>query len=115
MANDPSTKPSFSAGRKWTIGFNVVVASLAVLALVVMANYLAVRHHWRFQLSDRGKIKLSPQTVNVLRSLTNQVEVTVFFDAQKEEEVYSLVSALLKEYNYLNPNIVVKTVDPTRQ
>ncbi|MBI3851264.1 MAG: GldG family protein [Verrucomicrobia bacterium] len=115
MANDTSTKPSFSAGRKWTIGFNVVVASLAVLALVVMVNYLGVRHYWRFQFSDRGQMKLSPQTVNVLRSLTNEVAVTVFFDAQGEEELYSLVSSLLKEYNYLNPAISIKTVDPMRQ
>ena len=115
MANGKKTKPSFSTGRKWSIGFNVVVASIAVLALVVMANYLGVRHYLRFQLSDRGQMKLSPRTVNVLQSLTNQVKVTIFFDAQGEEEIYSLVSALLKEYSYINPDVVVKTVDPTRE
>ncbi len=114
MANGKPPKPSFSTSRKWSIGFNVVVAGIAVLALVVMANYLGVRHYWRFQFSDRSQMKLSPQTVNVLGSLTNQVKVTIFFDAQGENEIYSLVSALLKEYNYINPDIVVKTVDPTR-
>jgi len=115
MANEISSKPSFSAGRKWSIGFNVVVASMAVLALVVMANYLGVRHYLRFQLSDNAQLKLSPQTMSLLQSLTNQVRVTVCFDAQAESELYNLVSALLKEYNYANPNIVIKTVDPTRE
>ena len=87
MVNEPSTKPSFSTSRKWSIGFIVVVASIAVLALVVMANYLGVRHDWRFQLSDRAQVKLSPQTTSLLQSLTNQIKVTVFFDAHGEEEL----------------------------
>ncbi len=115
MASETSTSPSFSAGRKWSIGFNIVVASIAVLALVVMINYLAVRHYWRIPVSDGAQMKLSPQTTSLLQSLTNRVKVTVFFDAQQEEELYSLVSALLREYNYINPNIVIKTVDPTRE
>ena len=114
MAKATSTKPSFSVGRKWSIGFNVVVASMAVLALVVMANYLGVRHYLRFQLSDRGRMKLSPQTLHILQSLTNEVKVTVFFDAQGEDELYGLVSALLREYNYINLGVIIKTVDPTR-
>ena len=40
--------PSFSATRRLGIGLNVILSGLAVLALVVMANYLAARHFRRF-------------------------------------------------------------------
>jgi hypothetical protein len=114
MPNAPLTKPTFSTRRKWVIGFNVAVAVAAVVAMVVMANYLAARHYLRFQWSGHRKVSLSPQTSRVLQSLTNQVRVTVFFDAREQMELQSLTTALLKEYNYANPRIVFKTVDPTR-
>ena len=117
MANDLSTPPTFSARRKWVIGCNLLLALAAVLALTAMANYLAARHYLRFQWSGHGKIVLSPQTVRVLRSLTNQVKVTVFFDVREGSaaDVRSLTTALLEEYNYVNPKIVCKSVDPVRQ
>ena len=116
MANESSTRLTFSARRKWVIGCNLLVALAAVLALVVMVNYLGARHYLRFQWSGHGKIVLSPQTARVLRSITNQVKVTVFFDAREEveEQIQSLTTAWLKEYNYVNPKIVCKAVDPAR-
>ena len=116
MPNAPLTKPTFSTRRKWVIGFNVAVAVAAVVAMVVMANYLAARHYLRFQWSGHRKVSLSPQTSRVLQSLTNQVRVTVFFDAREEaeEQIQSLTMAWLKEYNYVNPKIVCKAVDPAR-
>ena len=40
-------EPSFTRGRKWAIGFNVVIAIVSAFAIVVMANYLAARHSMR--------------------------------------------------------------------
>jgi hypothetical protein len=119
MNHQPSPQPSFSTGRKWAIGFNVAVSIAAALALVVMVNYLAARHYLRVPLNAARKTQLSPQTVRVLRSITNEVKVTVFFvthdtDERGEEELYRLTTAVLREYNYINPKIVFKTVDPTR-
>jgi hypothetical protein len=117
MVNELPTPPTFSPRRKWVIACNLFVAVVAVLALAVMANYLGARHYLRFQWSGHGKMVLSPQTVRMLRSITNHVKVTVFFDAREERdaEVRSLTTALLKEYNYRNPRVVSKSVDPARQ
>lgn len=114
MATAERPKPTFSALGRWAIGFNVCAGIVAALALAIMANYLSARHHWRFQMAMHRKVELSPQTVRVLRSLTNEVKVTVFFDTRNEEELYRLVNVWLREYSDHNPRIVVRTVDPTR-
>jgi hypothetical protein len=114
MANTAPIPPTFSTRRRWMIGFKVCTALAAVLALTVMANYLAARHYLRLQWSSHSKMALSPQTVRVLQSLTNQVKAIVFFDGREEADLQGLVTSLLKEYNYVNPKIILKTVDPVR-
>jgi hypothetical protein len=103
---------SFSPGRKWSMSLNVAVAILALLALVVMVNYLAARHFRRVALSARAQAPFSPLTRQVLAAVTNEVKVTIFFD--QEEPLYDSVWALLKEYRFANPRILVESVDYER-
>ena len=65
-------------------------------------------------MSTRTKIELSPRTVGLLRSLTNQVKVTLYYDTDDEESLYSTVADLLGEYRLVNPRITVQTVDYMR-
>ena len=108
MAAKP--QPSFSPGRRWKIGFDVLVRTALVLAVVVMVNYLGANFYGRFFLSSQAQ-QLSTRTLSVVRSITNRVNVTVYFDTQDEANFYPTISALLKEYQSANPNIMVKTVD----
>ena len=55
---------------------------LVVLAVVVMVNYLSRDYFLRFHLSTRTRIELSPRTVGLLKSLTNQVKVTLYYDTR---------------------------------
>jgi hypothetical protein len=107
---------SFSKGRRWVIGINSALAAIAFLAIVVMANYLASGHFKRTQWGSGAAFKLSPQTEGLLKSLTNNIEVTIFFAPHgDEEDLYSLVTGLLSEYHNANPkHIHVKTLDYTR-
>jgi len=114
MATDFSTRKTFSRGRKWAAGFNALVAVAAVLAIGGMLNYIATEHFTRLELGASRQARISPQTDRVLRSITNRVDVTVFFDAQGQEELFNLTTTLLREYNYINPLIVCKAVDPVR-
>ena len=111
----PNTPSSFSVGQKWSLGLQAVVGGIAFVAIVVMLNYLAARHYQRLDLSANRERVLSPQTLRVLASITNEFKVTVFFDKDSEAELYDLSTSLLREYNSANPNIIVKTVDPTRR
>ena len=99
MPTGHHTKTSFSPYRKWSIGLNVCLVILLVLAVVVMANYLSRNHFLRLNLSTRSKIQLYPRTLNVLKSLTNHVRVTVFYD--KKEPLYTTVVSLLNHRKYL--------------
>jgi ABC-type uncharacterized transport system involved in gliding motility, auxiliary component len=108
MANDPN-KPSFSPAQRWGIGFNVVLATVVVLALVVMANYLASRYFKRVHLSSNSKVQLSSRTEKFVRSITNDVQITVYYD--RDEPMYGDVMELLKEYRSTNPKLALRTVD----
>ena len=115
MNEDSPLPPTFSAARRWSIGFHVILGVAAALALVGMVNYLSLRHHSRIALSEHRKIRLAPQTLRVLSALTNEVKITIFFDTRGEEQLYQLTYALLGEYNQVNPRLTIRTVDPTRQ
>jgi len=108
---------SFSAARRWLIGLNVALKVAAALGIVVMANYLAQGHFKRWQWAGNSIYKLSPPTLAALSSLTNDVTITVFFQPHGEnEEIYSLTSALLKEYASACPrHLRVTTLDYTRE
>jgi hypothetical protein len=112
MPTDPKPQPSFSPGRRWKIGFDVVVRTLLVLAVVVMANYLGARFSGRFYLSSQTRVKLSSQTLDILKSLTNHIDVTLYYD--KQDDFYPTIMALLNEYCSANPRLSVKTVDYVR-
>ncbi|MEY2466635.1 MAG: gliding motility-associatede transport system auxiliary component [Verrucomicrobiota bacterium] len=111
MAKD-SHQPSFSRGRKFAIGVNVVLAAAVVLAVLVMVNYLSSRYYKRVHLSTNTGIQLWPRTVSVLHSLTNRIQVTLYYD--REDALYSTVSSLLKEYQAVNSKLTVQNVDYLR-
>ena len=112
MPTDPKPQPSFSPGRRWKIGCDVVVRTALVLAVVVMVNYLGARFFGRFYLSSQTRVQLAPQTLDLLKSLTNHVDVTLYYD--KQDDFYPTIVALLNEYRSANPRISVKTVDYVR-
>jgi hypothetical protein len=105
----PNSPTSFSAGRRWGIFFSVLVSIAAVAALVLMLNYLGARHFLRFSWSAKTSLKLSPPTLSLLNSITNDVKVTLYYD--KQDALYSDVADLLNEYHLANPKISVHTVD----
>ena len=105
-------QPSFSPRHRWKIGFDAVVRTALVVAVVVMVNYLGAQFFHRFYLSSQTRVELSSRTVSVLHSLTNRVNVTLYYDRQ--DNFYPDVVALLNEYRSVNRKIAVRTVDYVR-
>ena len=112
MTANPKLPPSFSPGRRWKIGFDTVVRTALVLAVVVMINYLGGLFSKRFYLSSQTRTEISSRTVDVLRSLTNQVSVTLYYDTG--EDLYPTILSLLNAYHAINPNVSIRTVDYVR-
>jgi hypothetical protein len=110
MANQ--IQPSFSPRRRWKIGFDLALRTAFVLAVVVMVNYLSANFFRRFYLSSQTRVELSPRTLSVLHSLTNNLAVTLYYD--KSDEFYPTIIALLNEYRAANPKISVNAVDYVR-
>ncbi len=113
MNEGEETRQSFSWVRRWSAGLNLIITIAAVVALVAMFNYLAIRHFKRFHWNRTTEADLSERTQQVLRSLTNQIKVTVYWDS-KEDMLLPRVKGLLKEYQFASPRIQVQYVDYTR-
>ncbi len=109
MANPSSKSPSFSAVKKWATALNVLASCLALLAMVAMVNYLASRHFLRFQWMADERYRLSPMTLKLLQTRTNQVKVIVFFDP--DEALYASVKGLINEYQLACPKLDVEYVN----
>jgi len=110
MATSTSPQPSFSPRRKWGIAFSVTLATAAVFLFLAGVNYLSSQYFFkRFYLSTDTRIRLSPRTLSVLKSLTNQVDVTVYYD--QDNPVYGDIISLLNEYQAHTRKITVKTID----
>jgi hypothetical protein len=104
-----TNEPSFTRGRKWRVGFNVVVGLVSAFAIVVMANYLAARHSIRYNWADSAGQKLSPLTVRALSGLTNKVKVIVYFS--RRDPLFGQVTGLLKDYQMHCPPMELEVVD----
>ncbi|MBM3847049.1 MAG: hypothetical protein FJ405_12285 [Verrucomicrobia bacterium] len=105
-------QPSFSYSRKWSQRINVLAGILSLLAIVVMVNYLAVRRHHRFHLRSSDQARLSPMTLRLLGTLTNDVKILACFS--REETLYQDVRELLREYKSASSRLTLEWVDPLR-
>lgn len=110
MASEPPT--SFSTGRRVGIAFGVVIGFVAAAAILVMLNYISQNFFFmrRFVSTD-NRLELSPQTMGLLKSVTNEIRVTLYYD--RNDPLYRTVGALLNEYHLANPRLTVETVDYT--
>lgn len=114
MPESPSSTPSFSAGRRFARAINTVIGVLSLLAIVAMVNYLAAGWYRRWELSTSGRFDMSPQTMRLLQGVTNEVEVMICFDVEKEQELHGWSQSLLRQYANINPRIHVRSIDPSR-
>ncbi|HVM59689.1 MAG TPA: GldG family protein [Verrucomicrobiae bacterium] len=115
----PDSRPPTLRHRRLVIGVNVLVQVLAVLALVVMADWLASRHYLRFDWTQSGYYKLSDKTKQLIGSLKEPIDVVVFLPESGRQEyvqkVLDDVRNLLKEFQYYGKGkLRVEYVDPER-
>lgn len=86
-----------------------------MLSIVVMLNYLGARHYRRIPLESTRLRQLAPQTVRVLSSITNPVQITVFFEPERDETLFNLLTGLLREFTLVNRQISFRVLNPVRQ
>jgi ABC-type uncharacterized transport system involved in gliding motility auxiliary subunit len=91
-------------------GSNTLVLSLAVLAIIIVANVIGYRHPKRIDLTTEKLFTLSDQSAQIAKNLKQDVTV-VRFDQKPSEQFDNL----MKEYSHLSPRIQAKNIDPNQR
>jgi hypothetical protein len=74
-----------------------------------MFNYLGARYYLALPWSIETRTELTPQTISVLKSVTNDINVVIYYD--RSDRLYDYIKDLLSDYHRLNSKITVRTVD----
>ncbi len=104
------TVKAFSARRSTRLGLNSILMILLFLGIVMIVNFLAARHSQRWDFSETQRFTLAPQTYEVLRSLTRDVNITVF--TQSGSPSVTSYRDLLDTYRQVSNRLQVEFVDP---
>ena len=84
--------------RQWAV---VGVADVFVLASLIGIQAFSIRHNLRWDLSPAKVLSLSPQTRDILRTLDQDVQLTLFFGGTPD--TYQGFDDLFKRYATENP------------
>jgi len=95
-------------------GVNTAVAVALVLGATVVVQALSFRHSARWDLTETKRFSLSPQTIQLLRSLKTEVSAVAFY--RSDQPGKRVAEDLLKQYaRYSNGKLTWRSVDPDRE
>jgi ABC-type uncharacterized transport system involved in gliding motility auxiliary subunit len=98
--------------RSTRYGLMAAAYSAIFLALVVGLNYLGVRYHKRFDVTEAGIHTLAPQSTKLVAGLNDTLAVTAFVDGGVAPELESL----LDSYRYAaNGKVTTRLLDPDKE
>lgn len=102
---------SFLGERSTRYGTSTVLASVIFFAILVLLNFLAYRHHRRFDLSSEKVFSLSPQSTQVLAGLTDDLRMEAFVEGGVNPEL----ADLLRNYSSASGKVSYRLIDPDRE
>jgi len=97
----------FWAQRSTEAGANALVATLAVLAILGLVNFLAVRYASRVDLTENQIFTLAPQSQQVVQSLENPTRIVIFDPLPNPQD-----RQLLESYRQVGPQFTFDYVNP---
>ena len=104
---DDPLEPSFWRRRSTQASTNALVSTIAVLAILGLINFLAVRSVQRFDLTESRLFTLSPESQQVLREMQQGVKIWIFSTDQNPQD-----RDLLENYQRRTPKFTFEYVDP---
>lgn len=99
--------PSFWRRRSTQASTNALVSTIAVLAILGLINFLAVRSVQRFDLTESRLFTLSPESQQVLREMHQGIKLWIFSNEQNPQD-----RALLENYQRITPKFAFEYIDP---
>jgi ABC-type uncharacterized transport system involved in gliding motility auxiliary subunit len=100
----------FFSKRSAQQGTNTTILSVAVIAILVIINFVGYRHHKRFDLTTEKLYTLSEQSRNIVSGLKQDVTVVRF-----DKGPSAGFDDLMAEYKGLSPHFKSETVDPQQK
>jgi len=89
---------------------NLVVYTVIGIAIIVLINWFGTQHVKRWDLTKNSNFSLSPQTVKLLKGLTQDVTIYVFDQNQR----FQSEGDLLNLFPEASHRVSVRYVDPNR-
>ena len=94
-------------------------AELALLVsfftgILILVNIIAFRHSTRFDLTPGKKFTLSPQSLQILSSLTDDLEVTIFYKKGEEGTYQDLLKMLSRASDKFHYHVIDLDKNPAR-
>ncbi|MBM4442701.1 MAG: GldG family protein [Candidatus Rokubacteria bacterium] len=100
--------------RNTRYGVNTVVTVLLVLGVIGFVEALSMRHNARLDLTENRRNSLSPQTIQLLKALTTEVNAVGFF--RSDQPGRRVAEDLFKQYaRHAGNKFTWKVVDPDRE
>ncbi len=98
---------AFFSKRSSRLGTNTTILTVAVLAILVIVNFVGYRHHKTFDLTTEKLYTLSDQTRKIVGGLTQDVTILRFAKGPDPQ-----FDDLMTEYKNLSPHLKFQNVDP---
>ncbi|MEM1239019.1 MAG: Gldg family protein [Cyanobacteria bacterium P01_H01_bin.26] len=100
----------FWQSRSTQAGTNAALATLSVLLILGVINFIAVQYGPRFDLTEGGLFTLSPETQSVVKNLEQPVKVVVFDAALSPND-----QQLLESYQSFNNELTYEHINPFQE
>jgi ABC-type uncharacterized transport system involved in gliding motility auxiliary subunit len=98
--------------RSTRYGASALVYTLLFIVLVGMLDYLGVRYHHRWDVTEAGVYTLSPQSTKVVQGLQDKLQMTAFVEGGINPQLESL----LDSYRYAaRQHVETRMVDPDKE
>jgi ABC-type uncharacterized transport system involved in gliding motility auxiliary subunit len=102
---------ALSGAARW-IELGVLVC--LVLGVLVLINYLSYRHNHRFDLTPAKTYSLAPHTLSVLATLTDDLNVTIFYKQQERAELLDLANLFSRATPHFRSSFMELDRNPAR-
>lgn len=95
---------------------NTAIMVIVFVVIMVLANFLGITYHKRFDFTSSNKFTLAPQTQRIISELKSPVKVIGFFPNEAQYRGAQLgVQNLLDEYKFFSKKFSYKFIDPDRK
>lgn len=109
MSSEPSPK---APQTRWVRDSTLGVGAVLIVALFIMANYLAIRHYARFDWTSNKLYSLSQKSLAIVEGIDQEIDLVVYVDP--ESPVYGPLNQLLSSYGAANSKLNKRVVDPAK-